>query len=173
MGPVKLTPGMGGGSGGGMDPGTATIIAALISAGTQAASGAAGAIGQSQSNKARGRQAAQMDPFIEELMSLGESIGSGGDYGGLRGQASRELGAASSALNAQLAQRGLYSSGVAMQQQSQLAGDVYSQLAQAINADKLARSQIELGTIGTGLSAIQSTPGYGYFDRETGQTQGK
>jgi hypothetical protein len=132
-----------------------------------------GAIGQSQSNRARGRQAAAMDPFIEQLMALGEQIGEGGDYGGLRGQASRELTAGSNALNAQLAQRGIYNSGTAMSAQRGLTADVMSQLAGAINADKLARSQIELGTIGTGLNTIASSPGYGYFDRETGKTQGK
>lgn len=157
-------------TGGGMDP---TIIAALIGAGSQLLGGGAGAIGQTQSNRAAGRQAAQMDPFIDALMSLGRDIGSGGDYGGLRGAASRELTAGSNILNAQLGARGIYDSGVAMQAQTGLASDVYSNLAQAINADQLARSQIELGAIGTGLSAIQSTPGYGYYDRETGQTRGK
>ena len=135
--------------------------------------GITGAIGQAQSNRARGRQAAQMEPFIDALMSLGEQIGEGGDYGGLRGQASRELTAGSNALNAQLAQRGIYNSGVAMGQQRQLAGDVYSQLAQAINADQLMRSQIELGAVGTGLNAVGSNPGYGYFDRDSGQTRSK
>jgi len=199
MAQVELFAGPGGT---GMDPVTiGTLLAALQGglsiggAGTAAAvnaigqgvGGIAGAIGQGQSNRASGRQAAQMDPYIQALASLGNQIGAqgaaiagGGDYGGLRGQAASELSRASEALNAQLAQRGIYSSGAALGQQRQLAGDVYSQLAQAINADQLSRQQIGLQALGqqaalSGQAAqmIAATPGYGYFDQQTGRTRGK
>lgn len=169
------------------EAGAATVLGAGVQAGGEAVGGVAGAIGQSQANRASGRQAATMDPYIEALTALGQQIGAqgqmiagGGDYGGLRGQAARELGVASQALNAQLAQRGIYSSGAAIGQQRQLVGDVYSQLAQAINADQLQRQQIGLGALGqqamlSGQAAqmIGSTPGYGYYDRSTGKTRGK
>lgn len=142
-----------------MDPGTAAVIAALIGAGGQAAGGIFGAMGQSQSNKASGRQAAQMDPFIEALTQLG-------DHSGLRGAASRELTAGSNMMNAQLSQRGIYNSGAALQQQRALSSDVFSDLAQAINQDEITR-------LTAGAQLIGNTPGYGYFDRQTGETRGK
>lgn len=156
-----------------MDPATATMISAAIGAGSDLMGGAAGAYGQWQSNKASGRQAAQMDPFIEMLVQMGNQVASGGEYGGLRGQAQRELASGGNALNAQLASRGLFDSGVAMSQQRQLSGDVMSQLAQAINADQLQRQQIGMQANQAAGQMIGSTPGFGYYDQETGQTRGK
>lgn len=180
MGPLAFLTGLGAGGGAALSGG--------IQAGTSLLGGILDqAIFQPQQRRAQGRQAAQMDPYIQALASLGQQIGAqgqaiagGGDYGGLRGQAARELGAASQALNAQLAQRGIYSSGAAIGQQRQLAGDVYSQLAQAINADQLQRQQIGLGALGqqamlSGQAAqmVGAQPGYQYFDQSTGRTRGK
>jgi len=241
---VNLTPGAGnfgaggGPSGGGMDP---LIISALIQAGTQLFGAGAGAIGQSQSNKARGRQAATMDPFVEmlanvdvsELENIARGMGDmGGEYraagerarssllseaeglrtsdtSGLEAQARRSLRRGSSSLDAMLASRGVYSSGAAQRAQMGLASETLGGLASAINADDLARAQAAAGLVGqaeqmgmsgiqgglsaqqgmlsglssaqqiemsglsNALSAIANSPGYGYFDRETGQTRGK
>jgi len=91
----------------------------------------------------------------------------------LRGQAQRELATGSGALNAQLASRGLFDSGVAMSQQRQLSGDVMSQLAQAINQDQLQRAQFQAGTQQFGAQTVASNPGFQYFDRDSGQVSGK
>lgn len=156
-----------------MDPGTATLLAAAISGGTELLGGGLGALGQNQANKASGRQAAQMDPFIEMLVKMGNDIASGGEYGGLRGQAQRELASGGNALNAQLASRGLFDSGVAMSQQRQLSGDVMSRLAEAINADKFARESFGANAQAQAANLVGSTEGFGYYDRESGQTRGK
>ena len=149
----------------------------LIGAGQQAK---ANRQQRSREEEAAARQAASMEPFLEQLIAMGNRIQGGGDYSGMRAQAMSNLDRMSEALNAQLAQRGIYSSGAALGQQRQLAGDVYSQLAQAINADQLSRQQIGLQALGqqaalSGQAAqmIAATPGYGYFDQQTGRTRGK
>jgi len=159
---------------GGLSEGGGAFLGGAVPAATGLAGGVLDqAIFQPQQNRASGRQAAQIDPFLDSLMALGEQVGSGGDYGGLRGQAQRELATGSGALNAQLASRGLFDSGVAMSQQRQLSGDVMSQLAQAINQDQLQRAQFQAGTQQFGAQTVASTPGYQYFDRDSGRVSGK
>lgn len=148
------------------------VAGGAIGAGTSLLGGLFDQLGQGSRNRASGRQAANMDPYIEMLTQMGQDIAGGGNYGGLRGQAQRELASGGTALNAQLASRGLFDSGVAMNQQRQLSGDVFSQLAQAINQDQLARSQIGLGANQAAAQLIGSTPGYQYFDRDTDRIVG-
>lgn len=108
------------------------------------------------------RQAANLEPFIEQLIAMGNQIQGGGDYGGMRGTAMRQLDLGSQALNAQLAQRGVYSSGAALGAQRQLTGDVMSQLSQAIAQDQLMRQQAASQLYGQAAGIAGGLPGLGY-----------
>ena len=146
---------------GGLCAGGGAFLGGAVPAATGLAGGVLDqAIFQPQRNRASGRQAAQMEPFLDALMEIGS------EHGGLRGQAQRELATGSGALNANLASRGLFNSGVAMQQQRQLSGDVLSQLAESITNTRLSANQ-------AAGQMVASTPGFQYFDRDSGQVSGK
>lgn len=67
------------------------------------------------------------------------------DTSGLEASAGRTLRRNSGALDAALASRGIFNSGAGVNAQRQLTADVYSGLAEQINADRFARENAALG----------------------------
>lgn len=137
------------------------VVPAVAGIGGQVFSANKTSQAKAREREAAGRSAAELEPFLEQLIAMGNQIQAGGDYTGMRGQAMSNLDRMSEALNAQLAQRGIYSSGAALGQQRQLTGDVLSQLSQAIAADQLARQQAAGALYSNATQIAAGLPGLG------------
>lgn len=135
-----------------------------ITAGGDLLGGIFGSIGQGQQNKRQASAAAQSASTINDVIQ-NQILPS--DTKGLEAQAIRSLAENSNVANAQLAQRGIYDSGVANATHRDITSATMSDLAEAINADQLAR----------GSAALQgySSPAFGFFDPQSGSptNQGK
>ena len=114
----------------------APVAAAGISAGANLLGGGFDQAAQGKQHAAEGRQAAQLEPYLKQLTNF--------DTSGLRAHANDVMRTQGNALDATLAQRGIYNSGSALQQHQQLDSQVLGQLAAfvLVEVDQLLRQEV-------------------------------